>query len=31
MGWFHVSNAQTGEDNPGIDALSLSLGLGWDF
>ena len=27
IGWLHFSNAQTGEENPGIDALSASIGL----
>lgn len=27
VGWFHVSNAQTGPDNPGLDSLSVSIGL----
>jgi hypothetical protein len=31
VGWLHFSNAQTGEENPGIDALSLALGLHLPF
>jgi hypothetical protein len=27
VGWLHLSNAQTGENNPGIDTLAVSLGL----
>ena len=27
IGWLHFSNAQTGEENPGIDALAASVGL----
>lgn len=30
-GWFHVSNAQTSDENPGIDALSVMLGVSWRF
>lgn len=26
-GWFHISNAQTGGENPGIDALAIFAGL----
>ena len=29
--WFHVSNAQTGSDNPGIDALQLVGGVSLAF
>jgi hypothetical protein len=29
--WFHVSNAQTGSDNPGIDALQVVAGLSFAF
>lgn len=29
--WFHISNAQTGSDNPGIDALQIVGGLSWAF
>jgi hypothetical protein len=31
IGWLHLSNAQTGEQNPGIDALSVSLALSIEF
>jgi len=31
VGWLHFSNAQTGEENPGIDALSVSLGMHLEF
>jgi hypothetical protein len=31
VGWLHFSNAQTGEENPGVDALSLALGLHLPF
>lgn len=31
LGWFHVSNAQTGEGNPGIDAASVGLGISFGF
>lgn len=27
VGWLHFSNAQTGEENPGVDALAASVGL----
>ncbi len=26
-GWFHISNGQTGPENPGFDSASISLGL----
>ena len=26
VGWFHVSNAQTGPNNPGLDSLSVGIG-----
>ncbi len=29
--WFHISNAQTGSDNPGIDALQVVAGLSFAF
>ena len=31
VGWFHVSNAQTDEANPGLDTLAIGLGLSFDF
>ncbi len=31
VGWFHVSNAQTGETNPGLDTLAVGLGLSFEF
>jgi hypothetical protein len=31
VGWLHFSNAQTGEENPGIDALSFAVGLHIEF
>jgi len=31
LGWLHLSNAQTGEDNPGIDAAAIGLGLQIEF
>ncbi len=31
VGWLHFSNAQTGEENPGVDALSVGLGLHLPF
>lgn len=30
-GWMHVSNAQTSGTNPGIDAIALFAGLGFEF
>lgn len=27
VGWFHISNAQTGPNNPGLDSLSVGIGL----
>lgn len=30
-GWLHLSNAQTGENNPAIDALAIGLGLHFEF
>ena len=30
-GWLHLSNAQTGENNPGIDTLAIGLGLHIEF
>lgn len=29
--WFHISNAQTGSDNPGIDALQIVGGVSFGF
>lgn len=29
--WFHISNAQTGSDNPGIDALQVVGGVSFAF
>ena len=26
-GWFHISNAQTGPTNPGLDSVSVMIGL----
>lgn len=31
VGWFHLSNAQTSEGNPGLDALAVGLGLVFPF
>ena len=30
-GWLHLSNAQTGENNPGVDALAIGLALRIEF
>ncbi|MCE2884810.1 MAG: acyloxyacyl hydrolase [Planctomycetaceae bacterium] len=30
-GWFHLSNAQTGDENDGVDALAVGLGVSWRF
>lgn len=30
-GWLHLSNAQTGENNPGVDTLAIGLGLRFEF
>lgn len=27
VGWFHISNGQTGPDNPGLDSVSAAIGL----
>lgn len=27
VGWFHISNGQTGPNNPGLDSLSVGIGL----
>ena len=31
LGWYHMSNARTGSDNPGLDAVSFSVGLQLTF
>ena len=31
IGWLHISNAQTGEQNPGVDTLAFALGLQFAF
>lgn len=31
LGWYHMSNARTGSNNPGLDAVSVSLGLSLSF
>ena len=31
VGWLHLSNAQTGENNPGIDTIAIGLGLHFAF
>ena len=30
-GWFHMSNAQTGQENDGVDAASIGIGLSFAF
>lgn len=30
-GWFHLSNAQTGDENDGVDALAVGVGVSWSF
>lgn len=30
-GWFHLSNAQTGDENDGVDALAVGVGVSWRF
>ncbi len=30
-GWFHLSNAQTGDENDGVDALAVGVGISWKF
>ena len=30
-GWYHMSNARTGSNNPGLDAVSFSVGLQLTF
>jgi hypothetical protein len=27
VGWFHISNGQTGPNNPGLDSVSVMLGI----
>lgn len=27
VGWFHISNGQTGPNNPGLDSMSVAVGL----
>jgi len=27
VGWFHISNGQTGPNNPGLDSVSVAIGL----
>ncbi len=31
IGWLHFSNAQTGEENPGVDMLAIGLGVRFEF
>jgi hypothetical protein len=31
VGWFHVSNAQTADSNPGFDGAMFGLGLSFPF
>jgi hypothetical protein len=31
IGWLHFSNAQTGEQNPGLDLLAVGVGLSFAF
>lgn len=31
VGWFHISNGQTGDDNPGYDSIAIGLGLALTF
>ena len=31
LGWYHMSNARTGSNNPGLDAVSFNVGIEWRF
>jgi hypothetical protein len=31
LGWYHMSNARTGNNNPGLDAVALTIGIGRSF
>jgi len=31
LGWFHMSNARTSNNNPGLDALAITIGIGRSF
>ena len=31
LGWYHMSNARTGNNNPGLDAVAISVGIGRSF
>ena len=31
VGWFHISNAQTGDDNPGYDSVAIGAGVSFAF
>ncbi len=31
LGWYHMSNARTGNNNPGLDAVAITIGIGRSF
>jgi hypothetical protein len=31
LGWYHMSNARTGNNNPGLDAVAVTIGIGRRF
>ncbi len=31
IGWFHMSNARTGSNNPGLDSVAVTIGIGRSF
>jgi hypothetical protein len=31
VGWFHISNAQTGDENPGYDSIAIGAGVSFAF
>lgn len=31
VGWFHISNAQTGDDNPAYDSIAIGGGVSFEF
>lgn len=31
LGWYHMSNARTGNNNPGLDAVAVTIGIGRSF
>ncbi len=31
LGWYHMSNARTSNNNPGLDAVAITVGIGRSF